>query len=130
MSRILLIEPDNILGKMYKSAISEDNHEVLWAKNGEKALAYLDTGRVDTIVMELLLGQNNGMEFLYEIRSYSDLRAVPVIIHSDLDPSLVRGSPSYKLLHIHAYLYKPDTKQQALRETINGTASSVPTKAT
>ncbi len=120
MAHILIIEPDKILAKQYSQALLDDNHKVSLATGAESALPILDE-KVDVIVLELQLGQHNGLEFLYEIRSYDDLADVPVIILSNVNPVHVTSAETYKLLTIAAYLYKPETKLSKLRDTVSDT---------
>ncbi len=116
MGRILLIEPDTILGKNYQAALKRAGHDVYRSTSAGAALQILDEQAIELIVLELLLGAHNGVEFLYEIRSYSDLKNIPVIINSNVAPATVRSSPGYKLLGVQQYLYKPHTKQSELVE--------------
>lgn len=118
MSRVLIIEPDVILAKQYASALEKKKYDVIRAATAAKAIRLLDENSFDAVVMELQLGQHNGLELLYEIRSYEDLRTLPIVIHSSVDPEIFTDTAGYKLLHISACLYKPETKQTKLCQTV------------
>ena len=69
--------------------------------------------------MELQLGRHNGLEFLYEIRTYGDLSQIPVIILSSVDPQFVQATVAYEFLNISDYLYKPTTKLTRVVSVVN-----------
>jgi|AntRauTorcE11897_2_1112592.scaffolds.fasta_scaffold00099_14 CheY-like chemotaxis protein len=124
MSRILLVEPDTILGKNYQQVLVSVGHDVQRSTSAAGALDALDEQAIELIVLELLLGSHNGVEFLYEIRSYADLQGIPVIVHSSVAPATVRSSPGYQLLGIQQYLYKSDTTQAQLIEAVEDALSA------
>lgn len=80
-----------------------------------------DQIRPDIVVLELQLIEHSGIEFLYEFRSYSDWRNIPVIVHSHV-PAQEFGA-SEKLLSKHLgigeYLYKPHTTLNQLLRSVN-----------
>lgn len=114
MPSILLLEPDALLANQYTKALQSQDYHVRTAIDAATALQRIDETVPAALVLELQLGQHNGLELLYEIRSYEDLRALPVIILSLVEPDHIVSVPSYKHLHIAAYLYKPDTSLDKL----------------
>ena len=117
MSKVVLVEPDTVLAKQYFEALISDSYEVVVRHNAHDALEVLDDS-VSVLVLELQLGPHNGLELLYEIRSYQDLADTPVVVLSTVSPSRVVGAESYKLLGIKEYLYKPQTSLDTLRHTV------------
>ncbi len=117
MLRIVLIEPNTVLARQYSEAITDELNEVVIAHSAETALSALDAP-TDMIVLELQLGPHNGLELLYEIRSYEDLAETPVVILSNVSSSYVTNAKSYELLGISEYLYKPQTTLRSLKRTI------------
>lgn len=116
MQAILLIEPDPVLARRYVTLLEqgiEGEVRVDRVARAQTALSRLDDTQYAAIILELQLGPHNGLEFLYEIRSYQDLRTVPVIIHSTVDTEPLVSSPSFKHLGIYRYIRKParDPKQ-------------------
>lgn len=116
MQAILLIEPDPVLARRYVTLLEqgiEGEVRVDRVARAQTALSRLDDTQYAAIILELQLGPHNGLEFLYEIRSYQDLRTVPVIIYSTVDPEPLVSSPSFKHLGIYRYIRKParDPKQ-------------------
>lgn len=108
MTDILLIEPDTILGAMYKKTLQRAGYRVGLQTNAQTAIHALDRDIPKLIILEIQLGEHNGIEFLYELHSYPDLHNIPIIINS-LIPADVLGinSDIAKDLGIVEILYKP-----------------------
>lgn len=115
MAYLLLIEPDHHLGEIYAKALESDGHEVSIAKDAQKAIKLADAKVPDLVIMELELATHNGVEFLYEFRSYPDWQNVPVMVLSHQRPaSGMAGQAIWSQLSITQYHYKPTTNLKAL----------------
>lgn len=118
--RILLLESDRSYAKIVKESLETDGHAIIWRSSADNALSVLDTSRVDAIIAEIQVAKHNGIEFLYEIRSYPDLAMIPVIILTmipEIDMPISNGVR--KQLGIARYLYKPSTSLRNLIMTVN-----------
>lgn len=116
MSRtVLLIEPDKILAETYKAALLHANFTVSTARDAQSAIHEVDTNIPDVIVLELQLATHNGVEFLYELRSYPEWQNIPVVILSQIS-ELEAGidKKMTKKLGIRHYRYKPQTSLKKL----------------
>lgn len=117
MAQILLIEPDYILAKTYYEALSRAGHRVTPAAGAQSALIAADKAKPDLVILELQLIEHSGIEFLYELRSYPDWQAIPVLLHTQVPPAEFNGNGTLLngQLSIAGYLYKPQT---SLRELV------------
>lgn len=117
MAKILLIEPDWVLSKIYQQALEQAGHVVVTANSAQQAIDVADKNSPELVIVELQLGVHNGIEFMYEFRTYSEWLYTPVIINSLVPPTEFQDN--YVLDHelrIYTYLYKPQaTLQQLLR---------------
>lgn len=113
---ILLIEPDKILGDLLQSTMSSLNHEVEIAKTAQAALDKVSE-TCDVIVLEIQLGLHNGIEFLYELRSYDELQKIPVVLHT-MNKNVLDESYRESLhdLGVRSVLYKPNATTEQLIE--------------
>lgn len=64
MARILLVEDDQTILEAYGLAIKQAGLEVDLAKNGIEAMAAIDHQEPDIILLDLLMPEMNGVEFL------------------------------------------------------------------
>lgn len=113
--RILLVEPNRINANIYKSALAKSGHKIFVAHQAESAIHLLDKHQVDLVVLELQLGDHNGVEFMYELRSYTEWHNLPIVVHS-LVPEYQANlnADAKKSLGIVDYLYKPTTSLEKL----------------
>ncbi len=122
--KILLVEPDQILGGAVQSALQDTNYDVVWKRTAQTALDELDEsssgGLPDLIILELQLGVHNGIEFLYEIASYPEWQHIPVIVHTiNAKAQDEIFGASFEQLKVKAVLYKPKTSTMQLVQAVN-----------
>lgn len=113
--RVLLIEPDMVQAANYREALERAGHQVDHAQSAQGAVQLSDERLPDVVVLELQLPGHNGIEFLYEFRSYQEWLQVPVIVHSFVRPHTLTKSPILaNELGVQAVLYKPKTSLMQL----------------
>lgn len=125
MARVLLIEPSRQLAKQYWSALEQAGHEVIICLTGQMGIMAADEHRPDVVVLELKLKHHNGIEFLYEFRSYSDWQGIPVVVQSMVPPEQLASVASRQLLGISQHLYKPASRLEDLVSAVNQAVASV-----
>lgn len=106
---ILFVEDDAIEVMMFVRVLQKigSNHRLIEARNGEEALAVLNTKEVipDIILLDLNMPKLNGIEFLKIVKSNDLTKHIPVIIfttsnnHRDI-------TTCYKI-GISGYIIKP-----------------------
>jgi len=112
---VLLIEPDKLQADVYTQALQRNGHTVAHAVSAQGAVHLADEQTPDVAVLELQLPGHNGVEFLYEFRSYHEWLHVPVVVHSFVPPhELARAATLTKELGVVRTLYKPDTSLRIL----------------
>lgn len=119
MAQILLIEPDRLLAKSYFGVLKAAGHKVVVCLTGQAAIQAADKLKPDLVVLELQLKGHNGVEFLYEFRSYPEWQNIPVIAQTLVPEAALDKIETVPLLGISAYLYKPTSSLQKLVDTIN-----------
>lgn len=121
MARILVLEPDKLLAETYRRALSSAGHEASYVTSGQAAVDSADDAMPDLIILELQLPAHNGLEFLYEFRSYTDWQWVPVIVNTNIPLNNIdsAGGGLYAKLGIKAWHYKPETSLRLLIRSVN-----------
>jgi DNA-binding response OmpR family regulator len=121
--QVLLIEPDRLLASVYTSALEKQGHTVAHAVSAQQAVHHADQQLPDVVVLELQMPRHNGVEFLYEFRSYTEWLTVPVLIHSFVPPAeLARAATLQTELGVTRVLHKPATSLQQLCDAVAHTA--------
>lgn len=109
MSRVLLIEPNRLLAKIYLEALSNAGHEVQVCATAQTAVFCADEQTPDVVILELQLVGHSGIEFLYEFRSYPEWQHIPAVIVTCVPAA--EFTDSWGLLRhelgVTAYHYKP-----------------------
>jgi DNA-binding response OmpR family regulator len=108
---ILIVEPDLSLARIYAKALQTATHTTAHARGAQDAIMAADSQHPDLVILELELAVHNGVEFLYEFRSYSEWQDIPVVILSHVVPNPDIIEPSaWAQLGVISYHYKPTTK--------------------
>lgn len=119
MAQLLLLEPDRVLAQTCQKYLQANGHTVHWIHDAQAALSVLDDNSIDLVILELRLTGHNGVEFLYEFRSYPDWDHIPVLLHTMVPahhPGL--GKAYWQELGVKEYRYKPQTSLQQLAERV------------
>lgn len=82
--KILLIEDDEFLRKMYATKLENSGFDVIIASNGEEAIGILPKDKPDIILTDILMPKKDGFEFLREMRSLPEYKSIPVIVLTNL----------------------------------------------
>lgn len=125
MTKLLLIEPDKILARTYSDFLQAHGHAVMCVFSAQAAIVSLDSFEPDLIILELQLPGHNGVEFLYELRSYTDLQEVPVLVHTSIPKgSFANADTVLAALGVTDYLYKSISSLRQLAAVVaNRTAA-------
>jgi len=91
--KILIIEDDQFLQKIYGNKLRAEGFEVVQAIEGKEGLHKVTQEKPDLVILDLILPGKNGFEILAEIKSKSETRSTPVLILSNLgqDKDVKRG---------------------------------------
>ena len=91
MSRILLVEDDQLLSSILSSHLKSSGFEVECAFDGDAAVTRAIENHFDVVLLDILLPQKDGFEVLATLKSMSATKQIPVIIISNLsDDTTVR----------------------------------------
>lgn len=74
----------------------------------------------DLVILELQLAGHNGIEFIYEFRSYAEWREVPIMLLTMVAPRALQiNGDMLRQLGIVDVLYKPATTLRQLTRAVN-----------
>lgn len=83
MAKILVIDDDPMMLDLYREILTRVGHQVVIAENGVQGLARADRSP-DLIVVDLMMPNLNGYEFVKQLRSLDGHATTPVIAASSL----------------------------------------------
>lgn len=114
---VLVVEDTDLLRRMYSDRLEADGYRVLAAADGLEALSLLRTDTPDLILLDLIMPKMSGLEVLSLVKKDPRLKAVPVLILSNLgeDEDIRRGIE----LGAVDYLIKNDARPADVSEKIS-----------
>lgn len=101
MGKILLIEDDLPLLRMYEVAFKNSGHEFIHATDGEEGLKVIKEEKPDLVLLDLVLPKKSGFEVLEEVKKDPEIKATPVfclsVLHQqeDIDKCKSLGADDY-----------------------------------
>jgi Response regulators consisting of a CheY-like receiver domain and a winged-helix DNA-binding domain len=117
MKRILFVEDDDVVARIYSGKLSVAGFEVTRAPDGLEALKLLGHSAPDLVVLDILMPKMSGVEVLQHIRSDPRLKSTKVIVFSNA----FLGDTAGKLaaLGVDAMLLKASVTPQQLIDSIH-----------
>ncbi|CAI3806579.1 response regulator transcription factor [Rheinheimera sp. MM224] len=99
---VLLVEDDELIGKLLVFILQRDGYQVEWLKDGQQAQELVLSGRdFNAVVLDLMLPFFDGLFLLELIRNQSTMAKVPVLIltskmgEEDIALALKKGADDY-----------------------------------
>ena len=77
---VLIVEDEPALRELYRRALTAARYRATVAEDGLTALAMLEQGNVDVVVLDLELPRVSGWDVYHEIRSRRRMNKLPIII--------------------------------------------------
>ena len=78
--RVLLVDDDDLMRRGLLQGLEKDGWKVSEAENGRIGLGELAGTVPDAIVLDLMMPEMDGFEFIEELRHHAEWRDIPVIV--------------------------------------------------
>jgi two-component system cell cycle response regulator len=117
--KILLMEDDKILQKMYQDKFSSTDYDLIVASDGEEGLEKAKSDKPDFILLDLMMPKLSGIQVLKELKGDTELSHIPVAILSVIprDDSMLEGNEAL-LADIVAYYRKDENNPSDIIEKV------------
>lgn len=124
MAKVLLIDDDTVILKLYSTKLKSDGHTVQTATNGEEGLSFIQTFKPDIIMLDLLMPRLNGFSFLEQLNKNPQTQAIPKIVFS----SVANQEQINRLasLGVSTFLNKIETTPTQLVQVMNQVMAQSP----
>lgn len=116
MAKILIVEDDPFLLKMYSKKLQIEGFEVEIAKDGEEGLIKLKSFKPDLVLMDVMLPKLNGIEAIEMAKADPTTKNIPILVLSNLS-STVDSETAVKKGAV-GYLIKSDFTPSQVIEKI------------
>lgn len=84
MAKILIVEDDSLMVRMYQKVFSIEGHQVEVASDGEEALEKIRSGKPTIILLDIMMPKLNGLQVLEKLKADPATGNIPVIILTNL----------------------------------------------
>jgi len=98
---VLIVEDDAEIQELLSLALAREGWELVSAKDGESGLAVLAAGKIDCVILDIMLPGMDGLEVLRRLKSSGTSRYIPVIMttargeEADIVSGLELGADDY-----------------------------------
>ena len=124
MPRILSLDAEPEILALLHTIIQHIGYEHLYTTSNEQALDLLRSGNIDLFTQNIMRCHTNGCEFYQLMQNSPDLKHIPVLIISSLDPIDLPASCSEIITHLYPQHYitmpfSPKKLKNAIKHTLN-----------
>src|SRR3990172_10946482 len=101
MAKILIVEDDLLVSRMYQRAFISEGFNVDLAANGREGLKKAQEGRPDLVLLDIMMPEMNGLEVLSALKTDEALKAIPVVVLTNLsgtrdaEAAMAKGAAEY-----------------------------------
>ncbi|MFH0819362.1 MAG: response regulator [Patescibacteria group bacterium] len=119
--KVLLVEDDSFLSKMYQTKLAIENFTVIVAGDGQEGLSQALLAMPDIILLDIILPTMSGWDVLEKLKSQVETKDIPVILltnlgqKEDIDRGLKLGANDY-LIKAH---FTPAEVVKKIHDVIN-----------
>ena len=119
MSKLLIIEDEPILLKMYKDKFESNNYEIITATDGEQGFESAVKNHPEFIILDLRIPKINGLEVLKLLKDHPSTRDIPVAILTVLIKEVLLKDAPDLMSKVVAFWRKDETTPQELFEEVD-----------
>ncbi|MBC7512071.1 response regulator [Candidatus Saccharibacteria bacterium] len=83
-TRVVVVEDDQWLAEHYVRVLRRAGYETYHAANALTAIDMIDDVRPHAILLDVLLTGTTALALLHELKSHTDLSAIPIILSTNL----------------------------------------------
>ncbi len=116
MAKLLIVEDEPLVARMYQKTLAFDDFEVEIAVGGNEGLQKVKTYKPDLVLLDIMMPEPDGMEVLGRILADPETKNIPVVVLTNL-----AGSQDTKMALTKgavAYWVKKETQPEKLGKKI------------
>lgn len=115
--RILIVDDDPLIARMYENKMRLDGYDVDTATNGEEALIMVRKNKPDLMLLDIMMPKMNGVETLKALKKDGKTKDIPVIILTNLGDN-TKDIERAKSMGAVDYLVKSQISLKELSERV------------
>jgi CheY-like chemotaxis protein len=84
MAKVLIVEDEPLVARMYQKALEYDTHQVMSVIGGDKAVIAAKEYKPDIIMMDVMMPVVNGIDALTNLKKDPETAGIPVVMLTNL----------------------------------------------
>ena len=116
MSKVLLVEDDELFVKMYQKKFNREGIELEVAFNGEEGFSKIKELKPSLVILDLMMPKMGGVEVLRKLKADEQLKDTPVIVLTNLNAGSEELSEAMSL-GVKETVLKTDVTPEQIIET-------------
>lgn len=88
MAKVLIIEDDPLISRMYQKIFTFEKYEVEMAKDGQEGLDKARQTKPSVILLDVMMPKMNGLQVLERLKADPATKSIPVLILTNLSGQL------------------------------------------
>jgi CheY-like chemotaxis protein len=121
LKTILLVDDELAIVEVLTGILEDEGYRLIHAANGREAIAVIEQGQPDLVLLDLMMPIMDGRETLAAIRADARLSSLPVMLMSAAAPP-----DDIERDHRTRFLRKPFDIDEMLRQIVEMIAGAVP----
>jgi DNA-binding response OmpR family regulator len=126
MAKVLIVEDDPLISRMYQKIFTFEKFEVDVAANGEEALSKVGDFNPTLILLDVMMPKMNGLQVLEQLKLMDATKNIPVVMltnlsgQQDAETAIAKGAVKY----IIKSEYEPKQVVDMVKEVLAGYANN------
>lgn len=129
MAKILIVDDDALLVRMYQKKLENDGYIVATADDGETALQKVTELKPDLILLDIMMPKINGLQVLAILKENQATSNIPVILLTNVggsDEDAQRGLEMGAVAYLIKASNRPKAVVEKVKEILKGYVREVP----
>lgn len=89
MSKVVIIEDDPVIARVYENKLRGEGHQVTVVNNGEKGIETVKSLKPNLVLVDLMLPDLSGIEVIKNLRRDITFSQIPIIAYSGADAEVM-----------------------------------------
>lgn len=123
MNKILLVEDDPLVARMYQKIFDKNGFDMQIASDGNDGISKTKSIKPDLLIVDLMLPGMNGLEMIDKIKKDDETKDIPVVILTNVSWSFEKEAKSKGVL---GYYVKSENKPADFLQKIKKLMSKLP----
>lgn len=129
MAKLLLVDDDPLLVRMYQKKLENDGYEIQTADDGDVALQKVDLFKPDLVLLDIMMPKINGYEVLKKLKANQKTKKIPVILLTNVgssDSDIEKGMDLGAVAYLVKAGNRPSVVVSKVKEILGGYVREVP----